>query len=153
MASPSLGPPWEPGPKSNSAAKIRTNREAQARWDPPWDWRLGEHEPCSVPPEQAVTRLGVDWQTATLTHTPVLGAPLVAFGHHCLHSHCAFDRIDHRGKLKQHAVPHGLHEAAAVFRHDGVGNLAVFAERASGADLVEAHEPRVARHVSRDYGR
>jgi hypothetical protein len=26
------------------------------------------------------------------------------------------------------------------------------AERAGGADLVEAHEPRVARHVSGDYG-
>ena len=31
-------------------------------------------------------------------------------------------------------------------------NLAVFAERAHGADLVEPHEPRVASNVSRDYG-
>jgi hypothetical protein len=38
-----------------------------------------------------------------------------------------------------------------VFRHEGVGNFAVFAERAGGADLVEAHEARVASHVSRDY--
>ena len=30
---------------------------------------------------------------------------------------------------------------------------AVFAERAGGADLVEAHEPRIARYVSSDYGR
>jgi hypothetical protein len=28
----------------------------------------------------------------------------------------------------------------------------VFTECAGGAHLVEAHEPRVARHVSRDYG-
>jgi hypothetical protein len=28
----------------------------------------------------------------------------------------------------------------------------VFAERAGGANLVEPHEPRVARHISRDYG-
>ena len=40
-----------------------------------------------------------------------------------------------------------------MFRHESIGDLAVFAECAGGADLVEAHEPRVARHVSRDYGR
>jgi hypothetical protein len=40
-----------------------------------------------------------------------------------------------------------------VFRHKGVGHLAVFAECAGGADLIEAHEPRVARHVSGNYGR
>jgi hypothetical protein len=58
-----------------------------------------------------------------------------------LHSHRALDRIDHRRKLKEHTVPRGLHEPTAVFRHEGVGNLAVFAEGAGGADLVEAHEP------------
>jgi hypothetical protein len=57
------------------------------------------------------------------------------------------------GKLKEHTVPRGLHEATAVFRHEGIGNLAVFAECAGGPDLVEAHEPRVACHVNRDYGR
>jgi len=86
-------------------------------------------------------------------HTPVLRDALVAFGHHRLHSHCTFDRIDHRGKLKQHAVIRCLHEATAMFCHEGVGNLAVFAEGAGGAYLVEPHEPRVARHVSRDNGR
>ena len=86
-------------------------------------------------------------------HTPVLRDTFVPLGHHRLHSHRALDRIDHRGKLKQHAVPRGLHEATAVLRHEGIGNLAVFAEGAGGADLVEAHEPRVARHVSRDYRR
>ncbi len=78
---------------------------------------------------------------------------MVALGHHRLHRHSAFDRIDHRGKLKQHPVPRALHEPTAVFRHEGVGNLAVFAECAGSADFVEAHEPRVARHVSSDYGR
>jgi hypothetical protein len=77
---------------------------------------------------------------------------LVALGHHSLHRHGAFDRIDHRGKLKQHAVPGGLYEPTAVFSHESVGDLAVFAERARGADLVEAHEPREARYVSGDYG-
>jgi hypothetical protein len=51
------------------------------------------------------------------------------------------------------AVSSGLHEATTVFRHEGVGNLAVLTERAGGADLIEAHEPRVACHVSGDYGR
>ena len=52
-------------------------------------------------------------------------------------------------KLKQHTVARGLHEATAVFRHESVGNLAVFAERPGCADLVEAHEARVPGHVSR----
>ena len=40
-----------------------------------------------------------------------------------------------------------------MFRYKSVGNLAVFAKSAGGADLVEAHETRVASYVSRDYGR
>jgi hypothetical protein len=40
-----------------------------------------------------------------------------------------------------------------MFCDEGVGNLAVFAECAGGADLVEPNEPRVAGHVSSDYGR
>jgi hypothetical protein len=36
-----------------------------------------------------------------------------------------------------------------VFRHERIGNYAVFAEYARGADLVEPHEPRVASDVSR----
>jgi hypothetical protein len=47
-------------------------------------------------------------------HTAVLRYALVAFGHHRLHGRRAFDRIDHRGKLKQHAVPRGLHKATAM---------------------------------------
>ena len=35
--------------------------------------------------------------------------------------------------------------------HKSIGDLAVFAEGAGGADLVETHEARVARNVSRDY--
>jgi hypothetical protein len=44
-------------------------------------------------------------------HTPFLWDALIAFGHRSLHSHRTLDGIDHRGKLKQHAVPRGLHEA------------------------------------------
>jgi hypothetical protein len=40
-----------------------------------------------------------------------------------------------------------------MLRHESVGNLAVLAECAGGANLVEAHEPRVPGYVSRDYGR
>jgi hypothetical protein len=39
-----------------------------------------------------------------------------------------------------------------MFCHECIGDLAVFAECAGGADLVKAHEARVARHVSSDYG-
>jgi hypothetical protein len=38
-------------------------------------------------------------------HTPVLWDTFVPFGHHRLHRHGALDRIDHRGKLKEHTVP------------------------------------------------
>jgi hypothetical protein len=68
-----------------------------------------------------------------------------------LHGDRTLDRIDHGGKLKQHSVPGGLHKATPVFRHESVGNLAVFTECAGGADLVEAHEPRVPGHVSGYY--
>jgi hypothetical protein len=44
------------------------------------------------------------------------------------------------------------HKATPVSCHEGVGNLAVFAESSGGADLVTAHKPRVACHVSGDYG-
>ena len=37
--------------------------------------------------------------------------------------------------------------------HESIGNLPVFAEGAGGADLIEAHEPRVTRNVSGDYCR
>ena len=40
-----------------------------------------------------------------------------------------------------------------MLRHESIGNLAVFAEGAGGADLVEAHEPRVACDVSRQHRR
>jgi hypothetical protein len=50
-------------------------------------------------------------------HTPVLRDVLVSLGHHRLHRHGAFDRIDHRGKLKEHAVPRGLHEPNAMLCH------------------------------------
>ena len=81
------------------------------------------------------------------------GHAFVPLGHHRLHSYRAFDRIDHRGKLKQHAVTRGLDDAATMLRHERIGDRAVFAESAGGADLVEAHEPRIACDVSRDYCR
>ena len=34
-----------------------------------------------------------------------------------------------------------------MFRHERIGNLAVFAEGTGGANLVEAHQPRVSRDV------
>jgi hypothetical protein len=70
-----------------------------------------------------------------------------------LYGYRAFDRIDYRGELKQHAVSRGLHEAPPVFCNEGVGNFSVLAECAGGADLIEAHQARVTGNVSRDYCR
>jgi hypothetical protein len=61
--------------------------------------------------------------------------------------------IDRRCKLRQHPIPCGLDGATAVYCHESIGGFAVFAKRAGGADLVETHEPRIARHVSGDYRR
>ena len=66
-----------------------------------------------------------------------------------LHSDCAFGRIDHRGKLKQHAVPRGLHEATAMFCHEVINDHAVFAEGAGGAHLINAHQPGITRDIGR----
>ena len=82
----------------------------------------------------------------------IKGHPFVPLSHHGLHRDRTLDRIDHRRKFKQHPVPRALHEASPVLLHEGIGNLAVFAESAGRADLVEPHEARVARNFSRDYG-
>ena len=71
-----------------------------------------------------------------IEHTPVLRNTVVALGHHRLHSYRAFDRIHHRRKLEQHAVSRGLDDPASIFCHQRIGDGAVFAEGAGGADLV-----------------
>src|SRR6516165_3432864 len=86
--------------------------------------------------DQNVTEIDPD----PVQHTLVLGDVFVAFRHCRLPRDRTFDRIDHRGKLKQHAIPCGLNETTPVFRHKSISNRAVFAEGAGGADLIEAHE-------------
>jgi len=73
---------------------------------------------------------------------------VVALGHYRLHSYCAFNRIDHRRKLQQHAVARGLDDPATMLCHQCVEDSAVFAESACGANLVEAHKARKASHVN-----
>ena len=59
---------------------------------------------------------------------------------------------------KQSRAPPGaesagcIHDAPPVLLHESIGNLAMFAQGAGRANLVETHEPRVASHVSGDYG-
>ena len=54
-------------------------------------------------------------------HPAINEHPFVPLVHHRLHGHRAFDRIDHRGKLKEHTVPCGLDDATAVFCHESIG--------------------------------
>src|SRR5258705_6914656 len=72
-------------------------------------------------------------------HTPVLRDAFISLSHHRLHSYCAFDRIDRRVKLKQHAVPSGLDETDPEFGYDCICDRAVFTACACGTYLVEAH--------------
>ena len=82
-------------------------------------------------------------------HPTINGHSFVPLLHHRLHGYRALDRIDHRGKLKEHAVARRLDETPPVLCHESIGDLAVLAECVGGADLIEAHEPRVTRNVSR----
>ena len=59
--------------------------------------------------------------SAPVQHTPILWDALVAFGHHRLHGDRAFDRIDDRGKHKEHAVPRTLHKSPTVLLHERIG--------------------------------
>ena len=116
----------------------------------------GALKPCSdvdaVPEnvialDQDVTEVNPDPKQ----HTPVLRDALVALGHHSLHSDSTLDRIDHRGKLKNTPSPVVFTRRPPCFCHEGVGNLAVVAECAGGADLVEPHEPGVTGNISGHY--
>ena len=84
-------------------------------------------------------------------HTPVLPDAFVPLLHHRLHGHRAFDRIDHRGKLKQHAVPCSLDDAAPVLCHESIGDHAVFTERVGGAYLIGSHKATVTGDIGRQY--
>ena len=86
-------------------------------------------------------------------HTLVLRDAIVALGHHRLHSDRALDRIDNRRKLKQQTVPRGLDDPATMLCHKCIGNGPVSTEDTGGADLVEAHKARIARHVGGQYRR
>jgi hypothetical protein len=59
-----------------------------------------------------------------------------------LYCYRAFDRIDHRGKLKQNAIARGLDDTPAMFRHHCVSYNAVFSQDAGGACFVQTHQPR-----------
>src|SRR5215469_6831002 len=59
----------------------------------------------------------------------------------------AFDCIDHREKLQQHPVSVGLDDATAMLGQQRIGDGAVFAERASGTDLINAHQAGIAGDV------
>ena len=95
--------------------------------------------------DQDVTEVNPDPEQ----HPAISGHPFVPLVHRGLHCYRAFDCIDYRGKLKQHAVTRGLDETTSVFCHESEGNLAVFAECAGGADLISTHQARVARDISR----
>jgi hypothetical protein len=67
------------------------------------------------------------------------GTAVIALGHHRLHGYRALDRIDHRGKLKKHTVARGLDDTPTMLRDQRIGHGAMFAQNASGTDLVEPH--------------
>jgi hypothetical protein len=85
--------------------------------------------------DQDVTEINSD----PVEHAPVFWDALVAFGHYGLYGNRAFDRIDHRRKFEQYAIPRGLDDATVVLCHKRIGDGAVFTESAGGADLVDAH--------------
>ena len=59
----------------------------------------------------------------------------------------------HRAReLGQHAIAGGVDDAAAVLGDDAVHDLPPLGQEAERADLIQSHQPSVARHVRRQYG-
>jgi hypothetical protein len=99
--------------------------------------------------DQDITKINPDPEE----HTSVLWNTAIALSHDRLHGHRALDRVDHGGKLKQNAIPGGLDDTPSMSRHQLVGDGAVSAQNIGGADLIEPHEPRMARYVGGKYRR
>jgi hypothetical protein len=86
-------------------------------------------------------------------HSPILRDAGIALGHHRLQRYRAFHRIDHRWKLNQQAITRSFDDTAAMLGDQCVGDSAMFAQDAGGANLVEAHQARIAGHVGHSYRR
>jgi hypothetical protein len=78
----------------------------------------------------------------------------VALRHPALNLDSTAHGINDAGELDQHAVPRGLHDAAAVFGDLGVNQGAAMGlELGERALLVGTHQPAVASHIGRQDGR
>jgi hypothetical protein len=77
----------------------------------------------------------------------VFGRLRVALGHQLLNRHCAFNRVDDRGKLQQQPVAHRLDDPPAARRHDWPRRVAMLAHRSCRTRLILAHQARIADDV------
>ena len=99
--------------------------------------------------DQDVTEIDPDPEQ----HTSVGRDAIVPFGHHRLHCYRAFDRVDYRWKFEQYTVARGLDDPATMLCHERIGKDAVFTQDTGGADLVDAHQTRIASDVGGQYRR
>ena len=86
-------------------------------------------------------------------NAPILGYPGGAVSHRRLHLDRAAHGIDHARELQQQAVARGLDDAPSMAGDCWVDHLLPKGfQRRQRAALVPAHQPRVARDVSRHDG-
>lgn len=77
-----------------------------------------------------------------------MGGVAVAFRHFLLHRHRAGHGINNAGELDQHAIARRLDDAAVIRRNRGIDDLAaVRFQGCERADLISAHQSRVARDI------
>ena len=69
-----------------------------------------------------------------------------------LRLHRALHGIHHARELGQDAVAGGVDDPAAMLGDHAVHDLAACGQQAQGPDLVQAHQPGIARHVRRQDG-
>ena len=80
------------------------------------------------------------------------GSLALAFASRSCVSTAQLHGIHRARELGQHAIAGGVDDAAAVLGDDAVHDLPPLGQAAERADLIQSHQPSVARHVRRQYG-
>ena len=82
----------------------------------------------------------------------LLGHLVVHRGDSFLDAERALERIDRARELGEDAVAGGVGDAAAMLRDEAIRDIAMGAEQAQRAGLIDVHQAGVAGHVGAEYG-
>jgi len=84
---------------------------------------------------------------------PFLYKALIRIRQSLLNGDGALDGIDGTWKFSQHAITGRVSNATVMLRNQAVHRFAMCGEVPHRSDLVFAHEPGIALHISCQYGR